>query len=77
MSDLNLLKELNQIIDAHIEKHNQKPARIILGYKSYSTLMNDKTFANEVTDSALNPHKRKYRKIKIKVTKDDHQLELE
>jgi len=39
--------------------------------------MGNSNFATEVTDSALNPNKRRYKKIKIKVTKDDYQLELE
>ncbi|CAA6834639.1 hypothetical protein HKO16_10755 [Acinetobacter baumannii ATCC 17978] len=39
--------------------------------------MQNPKFADEVINSALDPNKRKYRKIKIKVTKDDDQLELE
>ncbi|MDR6796012.1 hypothetical protein J2W67_001127 [Acinetobacter calcoaceticus] len=39
--------------------------------------MQNPKFADEVTNSALDPNKRKYRKMKIKVTKDDDQLELE
>jgi hypothetical protein len=39
--------------------------------------MLDQHFAKNVLNSALDPNKRKYKKLKIKVTKDDHQLELE
>ncbi|HAV3042249.1 TPA: hypothetical protein JH950_000227 [Acinetobacter baumannii] len=35
------------------------------------------SFADEVINSALDPNKRKYKKIKIKITKDDDQLEIE
>ncbi|QJF40991.1 hypothetical protein HIN88_06335 [Acinetobacter baumannii] len=34
-------------------------------------------FVDEVMNSALDPNKRKYKKIKIKITQDDDQLELE
>ncbi|MCT9375411.1 hypothetical protein KTI84_00485 [Acinetobacter baumannii] len=33
--------------------------------------------ADEVINSAIDPNKRKYKKLKIKVTKDDDQLDLE
>jgi hypothetical protein len=39
--------------------------------------MGNTSFAEEVTNSALDPNKRKYQKIKIKITKDDYQLELD
>ncbi|OTM18085.1 hypothetical protein B9X53_07880 [Acinetobacter pittii] len=34
-------------------------------------------FADEVMNSALDANKRKYKKLKIKITKDDNELELE
>lgn len=77
MNDTSLLNELNLMIDHYVSRNGSKPNRVILGYKAYSTLMNDREFAKEVTNSALDPNKRKYRKLKIKVTKDDYQLELE
>jgi len=40
-------------------------------------LMHLTSFADEVINSALDPNKRKYKKLKIKVTKDDDQLEIE
>ncbi|MBR9713933.1 hypothetical protein G3R50_12195 [Acinetobacter baumannii] len=39
--------------------------------------MNNSVFFDEVTNSALDPNKRKFQKIKIKITKDDYQLDLE
>ncbi|WP_109439982.1 hypothetical protein [Acinetobacter haemolyticus] len=77
MSDTSLLNELNQMIDYYVSRNSQPPNRIILGYKAYGTLMKDSVFATEVKNSALDPNKRKYKKLKIKVTKDDHQIELE
>ncbi|EPR85793.1 hypothetical protein L292_3201 [Acinetobacter junii CIP 107470 = MTCC 11364] len=38
--------------------------------------MHQKKFSDELKNSAIEPNKRKYRKIKIKLTQDDHQLEL-
>ncbi|EPR80608.1 hypothetical protein L292_1505 [Acinetobacter junii CIP 107470 = MTCC 11364] len=48
-----------------------------MGYKAYYELMRNSQFSTEVTDSALDPNKRKFKKIKIKITKDDFQLDLE
>jgi hypothetical protein len=39
--------------------------------------MQNPSFSSEVLNSALDPNKRKYKKLKIKLTKDDEQLELE
>jgi len=77
MSESVLLAELNAMIDHYFIRNGYQPTRILLGYKAYTTLMQDQIFANEVKNSALDPNKRKYKKLKIKVTKDDHQLELE
>lgn len=77
MSDTSLLNELNLMIDQYVSRNGRQPDRIILGYKAYGDLINDSVFSKEVTNSALNPNKRKYKKLKIKVTKDDYQIELE
>ncbi|USA52101.1 hypothetical protein NDN13_11435 [Acinetobacter sp. C32I] len=77
MSDVGLLTELNQMIHYYVTRNGYQPTRIILGYKAYTTLMQDQNFSNEVLNSALDPNKRKYKKLKIKLTKDDDQLELE
>ena len=53
------------------------PTRIRIGYRAYAKLMQCPPFADEVINSALDPNKRKYKKIKIKITKDDDQLEIE
>ncbi|NAR19633.1 hypothetical protein [Acinetobacter haemolyticus] len=72
-----LYEKLVQLIEAYSEKHNEKPQRILIGYKAYYELMGNSYFATEVIDSALDPNKRKFKKIKIKITKDDFQLDLE
>ncbi|ENX00423.1 hypothetical protein F900_02094 [Acinetobacter modestus] len=77
MNDTSLLNELNSMIEHYVARNGHQPLRIITGYKAYASLMSDSKFYKEVTNSALNPNKRKYKKIKIKVTKDDDQLELE
>ena len=47
------------------------------GYKIYAELMNDAKFKSEILESALDPNKRKYRKLKIKITQDEYQLKIE
>jgi flagellar motor switch protein FliG len=66
---------LDQILEEFIST-NKKPEKILIGYKAYAELMNDRTFMDEVAGSAMNPNKRKYKKIKIKVTQDEYQLEV-
>lgn len=50
--------------------------KILIGYKVHGELMKDRTFFEEVIDSAMEPSKRKYKNIKIRVTQDDNQLEV-
>ena len=59
-----------------IVSKNKMPEKILIGYKAYGELMNDRKFFEEVAGSAMEPSKRKYKKIKIKVTQDDYQLEV-
>ncbi|WP_309950034.1 hypothetical protein [Acinetobacter calcoaceticus] len=77
MEHQSLLKELNSLIEYYSKRTDCPPTRIRIGYRAYVKLMQNPKFADEVTNSALDPNKRKYRKMKIKVTKDDDQLELE
>ena len=67
--------ELDDLLRELISK-NKKPEKILIGYKAYSELMNDRKFLHEVASSAMDPNKRKYQKIKIKVTQDEYQLEV-
>ncbi|SPJ20718.1 hypothetical protein PFCIP103579_1862 [Prolinoborus fasciculus] len=41
----------------------KKPEKILLGYKVYGELMNDRSFFEEVAGSAMDPNKRKYKNI--------------
>ncbi|EKU51402.1 MULTISPECIES: hypothetical protein [Acinetobacter] len=77
MTEISTFEKLTQLLDAYSHEHGARPQKILIGYKAYYHLMGNSNFATEVTDSALNPNKRRYKKIKIKVTKDDYQLELE
>lgn len=67
--------KLDQLIQGLLSKH-KKPEKILIGYKAYGELMNDRHFLSEVASSAMDPNKRKYKKIKIKVTQDEYQLEV-
>lgn len=77
MEHQSLLDELNSQIENYLKRTHCPPSRICIGYKAYYKLMQNSQFADEVSNSALDPNKRKYRKLKIKVTKDDDQIELE
>ena len=74
MPNINV-KKLDKLIDDMVSK-NQTPEKILIGYKAYGELMKDRKFFEEVAGSAMEPSKRKYKKIKIRVTQDDHQLDV-
>ncbi len=77
MEQQTLLQELNSLIEYYSKRTDCPPSRIRIGYRAYAKLMQCPPFADEVINSALEPNKRKYKKIKIKITKDDDQLEIE
>lgn len=74
MPNINV-KKLDKLIGDMVSK-NQTPEKILIGYKTYGELMKDRKFFEEVVGSAMEPNKRKYKKIKIRVTQDDYQLEV-
>lgn len=74
MPNINV-KKLDKLIGDMVSK-NQEPEKILIGYRAYSELMKDRKFFEEVVGSAMEPSKRKYKKIKIRVTQDDYQLEV-
>ncbi|MGX5699559.1 hypothetical protein ACWKWF_08145 [Acinetobacter kookii] len=74
MPNINV-KKLDKLIGDVVSK-NQTPEKILIGYKAYGELMKDRKFFEEVVGSAMEPNKRKYKKIKIRITQDDHQLEV-
>jgi hypothetical protein len=74
MPNINV-KKLDKLIGDMVSK-NQEPEKILIGYRAYSELMKDRKFFDEVVGSAMEPSKRKYKKIKIRITQDDYQLEV-
>ena len=74
MPNINV-KKLDKLIDDMVSK-NQTPEKILIGYRAYDELMKDRKFFEEVVGSAMEPSKRKYKKIKIRITQDDNQLEV-
>jgi hypothetical protein len=77
MKEETLLEELDSMIEYYKQRDGHLPNRIRIGYRAYTKLMQSKSFCDELLNSAIDPNKRKYKKIKIKVTKDDYQLQLE
>ncbi|MCH4247454.1 MAG: hypothetical protein LKF82_06395 [Acinetobacter populi] len=69
------VKYLNNLIDEAL-KSGKKPEKLLIGYKAYAELMDHPKFSDEVMNSAMTPDKRKYKKIKIKVTTEEYQLEV-
>ncbi|MFX8859902.1 hypothetical protein ABTM70_17070 [Acinetobacter baumannii] len=63
-----LLEGLNSRIESYLKTTDCPPTRISIGYKAYYQLMQCPKFADEVSNSALDPNKRKFKKLKIKVT---------
>lgn len=74
MPNINV-KKLDKLIGDMVLK-NHTPEKILIGYKAYGELMKDRKFFEEVVGSAMEPSKRKYKKIKIRITQDDYQLEV-
>ena len=74
MPNINV-KNLDNML-ARIKEENQSPEKILIGYKAYGELMNDRAFFEEVAGSAIDPNERRYKKIKIKVTQDEYQIEV-
>ncbi|MNG53803.1 hypothetical protein D3C78_54340 [compost metagenome] len=70
------IKDLDQLIEETLE-NDKNTHKILIGYKLFSELMSDPKFSVEVTNSALSATKRKYKKLKIKVTTDEYQLHFE
>ena len=69
------VKKLDDTL-SELAVNGKKPEKILLGYKVYGELMNDRSFFEEVAGSAMDPNKRKYKNIKIKVTQDEYEFEV-
>lgn len=74
MPNINI-KKLDKLVSDAVAK-SQTPEKILIGYKAYGELMKDRKFFEEVAGSAMDPNKRTYNKIKIRVTQDDYQFEI-
>jgi hypothetical protein len=64
---------IDQTIDKYAKK-NKKIKKMRIGYKLYDKFMGDPKFAEEVVNSALDPDKRCYRGVRIKITHDEYEL---
>ena len=69
------LKELNKLIE-EFEKDGQEPKKLIIGYKTYASLMSDNKFADKVTKDSKDMMVRYYKGIKIKMVTEKHYLEI-
>lgn len=69
MEHQSLLKELVSLIEYYSKRTDCPPTRIRIGYRAYAKLMQNPKFADEVSNSALDSNKRKYKKLKIKSLK--------
>lgn len=77
MASPSLLDQLDALIAAEQAQKKPKIKRIVMGFKAYAKLMTYKKFSSEVTESAIDPNKRRYQNLKIKLSKDDFELRLE
>ena len=69
------LKKLDKLMDDVVSKKSNN-WKILIGYEAHGELMKDRTFFEKVVGSAMEPSKREYKNIKIRVTQDDNQLEV-
>lgn len=69
------LKELNKLID-EFEKNGEEAKKLIIGYKTYASLMSDNKFADKVTKDSKDTMVRYYKGIKIKMVTEKHFLEV-
>lgn len=70
------VSDLDQIIENTLNE-NKKISKMLMGYKLFHELMNDPKFHAEVNNSALSATKRKYKRLKIKITTDEYKINFE
>lgn len=70
------VSDLDELIKKTLSS-DKNIGKLLIGYKRFAELMNDSKFSEEVNHSALSSTKRKYKKLKIKVTTDEYQLYFE
>ncbi|TXJ07960.1 MAG: hypothetical protein E6Q25_06715 [Acinetobacter sp.] len=69
---MSYLDKLNELVKSVTSA--KKPEKLLIGYKMYLELMKERRFFEEVVGSSMEPNKRRYKQIKIKITQDDYQL---
>ncbi|MHA3892053.1 hypothetical protein [Acinetobacter sp. GXMZU3951] len=72
MTDLTL-EFLDQTLDKY-EAKGKKIKKIRIGYELYAKFMEDLKFSEDILNSSLDPDKRSYRDVKVKITHDDFEL---
>lgn len=68
--------KLNNLIRDSISRQKM-PKSILLGYGVYADLIDTRGFFEEVVGSAVDPNLRTFKNIRIKVTQDKNQIEVE
>lgn len=69
-------EKLNNLIRDSISRQKM-PKSILLGYGVYADLIDTRGFFEEVVGSAVDPNLRTFKNIRIKVTQDKNQIEVE
>lgn len=69
------LKEIDTKIDAFRE--SKEPSRILIGYKTYSKLLKEDKFLDQLTKSSDDPMIRYYRGIEIRMITEKHFFDIE
>ena len=73
---MNSFEKLNNLIRDSISSQKM-PKSILLGYEVYADLIDTRGFFEEVVGSAVDPNLRTFKNIRIKVTQDKNQIEVE
>ncbi|SPL71458.1 hypothetical protein [Acinetobacter stercoris] len=74
MIDLSV-KKINKMID-EFSNSGKQPEKLLVGYKTYSRLMNDEKFAEKVVPSSDDPKLRTYKNLKIQLITEKHYFEV-
>ncbi|MDS7927892.1 hypothetical protein RMB03_00460 [Acinetobacter sp. V91_7] len=70
------LKELDKRID-EFKKSGEEIKKLVLGYRTYSALLDEAQFADRITRDKKDPMIRYYNGIKIKMVKEKHYFKIE
>lgn len=70
------LKNINKQINSFIEAGKQ-PELLIIGYKTYTSLMSEDRFAEKITKDEKDPIIRYYKGIKIQMVTEKHYFKIQ